>query len=221
MITYYFCSSIDDIITNRLGLLLLRNHILQQQNGQIQWDNNFMTALSRNKIMFTFFGFKLFHLAEISSPALEKSLSAGTEVPGMHRYFFASSGSLTMFGDFPSTTSEDLQSWQCSFVRNAAGQWWWHLWLKNADFLIRLHVYQSPRTGWHVETCHWYRQVSRRDTCFWKPLSSTTDPGCMSFTTKSTKAWSIAFRCWDSPRTVQHYFAYVHYRLLPWERYVQ
>ena len=29
----------------------------------------------------------LFRLAEISSPALEKSFSEGTDVPGMHKYF--------------------------------------------------------------------------------------------------------------------------------------
>ena len=35
----------------------------------------------------TYFGFSLFLLAETSSRALENSLSDGTEVPGMHKYF--------------------------------------------------------------------------------------------------------------------------------------
>ena len=39
--------------------------------------------------MFTFFGFSRLRLMETSSPALETTLSAGTDVPGMQRYFFA------------------------------------------------------------------------------------------------------------------------------------
>ena len=42
-------------------------------------------------IMFTFFGFRLLLFAETSSPALENNLSAGTDVPGIQRYFLASS----------------------------------------------------------------------------------------------------------------------------------
>ena len=38
--------------------------------------------------MLTFFGFSRLRLMETSSPALENTLSAGTDVPGMQRYFF-------------------------------------------------------------------------------------------------------------------------------------
>ena len=45
--------------------------------------------LFKNNIIFTCFGFITLLPCEISSPALEKTLSAGTEVPGMLMYFLA------------------------------------------------------------------------------------------------------------------------------------
>ena len=37
----------------------------------------------------TFFGFRRLRLSDTNWPAFENSLSAGTEEPGMQRYFFA------------------------------------------------------------------------------------------------------------------------------------
>ena len=45
--------------------------------------------LFKKSIMSTYFGLSLFLLADTSSPALEKSLSDGTEVAGTHKYFLA------------------------------------------------------------------------------------------------------------------------------------
>lgn len=45
-------------------------------------------------IMSTFLDLRRLRLIEMSSPALEKSLSEGTEVPRMHKYFFASGAKL-------------------------------------------------------------------------------------------------------------------------------
>ena len=44
--------------------------------------------LLQKRIMFTFFGLIDDLLAEITSPTLEKSRSAGTDEQLMHRYFF-------------------------------------------------------------------------------------------------------------------------------------
>ena len=48
-----------------------------------------MLFLFRKSIMSTYFGLSLFLLADTSSPALEESLSDGTEVAGTHKYFLA------------------------------------------------------------------------------------------------------------------------------------
>ena len=46
--------------------------------------------LFKNNIMSTFFAFNLLHRLDTSSPAFENNLSDGTDVPGIHKYFFAS-----------------------------------------------------------------------------------------------------------------------------------
>ena len=45
--------------------------------------------LLRNNTMSTFLSFILFLFSEMTSPALEKSLSDGTDDPGIARYFLA------------------------------------------------------------------------------------------------------------------------------------
>ena len=61
--------------------------------------------------MSAYFGLSLFLLADTSSPALEKSLSDGTEVAGTHRYFLASMLIASHIGD--DATSTSLKSMLC------------------------------------------------------------------------------------------------------------